>query len=132
MCPSSVCDRLVAVAELFEKAMITASTIVMPKGAAACAGPVGPAPPLSAFGAQGVLWSRGATRTLLTRFAISRLSRRAKLSVQEQRRYPSIELSGNSLATAIACRTCAVPESAPFGAGVTSESAGRPWCASAN
>jgi len=75
---------------------------VLLRGVGACIGPLAAALLMSSVGPQGFLWTLCGAHGLLTVFALYRMTRRATRSVEEQRHYPAVEPSTQSVATAIA------------------------------
>jgi MFS family permease len=97
LCVAYINDYLAA-----DQMVAASSTIVLLRGIGACMGPIGAALLMSAIGPQGFLWSLCGVHALLALFALYRMTRREAKSVEEQRHYPSVEPSAQSLATAIA------------------------------
>lgn len=97
LCVAYINDYLAA-----DQMVAASSTIVLLRGVGACIGPIAAALLMSSIGPQGFLWTLCGVHGLLTLFALYRMTRRATKSVEEQRHYPAVEPSTQSVATAIA------------------------------
>jgi MFS family permease len=97
LCVAYINDYLAA-----DQMVAASSTIVLLRGVGACIGPVAAALLMSHFGPEGFLWTLCGVHGLLTLFALYRMTRRATRSVEEQRHYPAVEPTTQSVATAIA------------------------------